>query len=78
MRNRRSTNCMSFQSVWSIRTGSKVFSVLLAADYLLSAPALALAGFSIEISVDAGPAVTYLDNGPEDLNLALLPVSMLP
>ncbi len=76
MRNCRSTNCMFFQSVWPIRAGSTVYSVLLAIGYLLSAPGLALAGFSIEISVDAGPVITYLDNGPEDLNLALLDIEI--
>jgi|GEM_PF-3291118 len=76
MRNCRSTNCMSFQSVWPIRSGSTVYSVLLAIGYLLSAPGLTLAGFSIEISVDAGPAITYLDNGAEDLNLALLDIEI--
>lgn len=76
MRNLRSTNRMSFQSLWSKHAGGWTFFILLAIGFLLSAPALALAGFSIEISVDAGPAVTYLDNGPEDLNLALLDIEI--
>jgi len=53
-----------------------VFAILLAIGYLLSAPGLALAGFSIEISVDAGPAITYFDNGLEDLNLAPLDIEI--
>jgi hypothetical protein len=53
-----------------------VLAIPLAIGYLLSAPGWAMAGFSIEISVDAGPAITYLDNGPEDLNLAPLDIEI--
>lgn len=49
---------------------------LITASILLAAADSATAGFSIEISVDAGPAITYLDNGPEDLNLAVLDIEI--
>lgn len=35
---------------------------------LCLAPQSALAGFSVEISVDGGVPVVYLDNGPDDLD----------
>ncbi|MGD9648160.1 MAG: hypothetical protein AB7U73_20790 [Pirellulales bacterium] len=42
----------------------------LAVLIVLTATGRALAGFSIEISVDGGPTVVYLDNSPDDLNKA--------
>jgi len=42
----------------------------LAVLIMLVAAGRAMAGFSIEISVDGGPAVVYPDNGPDDVNKA--------
>lgn len=43
---------------------------------LLIAVDSARAGFSIEISVDGGPATTYDDNGPDDLNPAVFDIEI--
>lgn len=69
-----STPCVSFPLVRPLlarRAAGPVLRgivYLLVVVYLLGWAELARAGFSIEISVDGGLPIVFLDNGPDDLN----------